>query len=396
MPLPRIAHLDVGTPQGHAGQLGNEQGSFLFGYDGNADSTQAVSLLMPVRLAPYTGGAIPPVFAQNLPEGYVLSEIRERLAKVARIDPLLLLSLTGDSHPIGRLTLHSRTLEQLLPDRRGSPPSSERLDEILRWDGAHDLFHDLVDRYILRSGISGIQPKVIVPERVRANTAELIVKSGRDEFPHLAVNEYLCMSMAKAAGIAVPEFWLSDNRKLFVMRRFDVDAHGIRLGFEDFAALTGRQSEQKYEGSYRMIAKAIDVYIAAEHKAAAFGQLFDTVALSCMIGNGDAHLKNFGVLYSHPAAGDTRFSPAYDIVNTTMYLPMDSLALKLGDSKAFAGRARLVDFATICGVADPLARIDRLVAAVEHVVVEQRALFDDMPDLRLVIERAMESFIVSM
>jgi len=386
--LTRIANLDVDTPQGHAGQLGSEPGSFQLTYSGEAKPDQAVSLLMPPRLAPYTGGALPPVFAMNLPEGFVLSEIRDRLAKVARVDPLLLLAITGDSHPIGRLTLRSRALEQLVP--RGPAPAGERLEEILLWDGTHDLFHELVERYVLRSGISGIQPKVVVPECARANTAELIVKTGRDEYPHLAINEYLCMSIAKAAGLAVPEFWLSDNRELFVMRRFDVNANGGRLGFEDFAALTARQPEQKYEGSYKMLARAIRVYVTPEHVESALEQLFDTVALSCLVGNGDAHLKNFGVLYTHPAAGDTRLAPVYDVVNTTMYLPHDSLALTLGSSKAFAGRATLAQFGVECGISDSDARINHLVAAIERVMNGERSLFDDVPSLREVIERLVE------
>lgn len=388
--LPRITYLAVDTPQGHAGQLGNERGSYLFGYAGDAQPPQAVSLLMPARLTPYTSGALLPVFAMNLPEGFLLSELRERLAKIARVDPLLLLALTGDSHPVGRLTLHSKVLEDLVPGR-ASMPAGEDLEDILRWDGAQDIFLELLDRYILRSGISGIQPKVVVPERARANTSELIVKSGRDEYPHLAINEYLCMSIAKAAGMPVPPFWLSDNRELFVMRRFDVGADGSRLGFEDFAALTGRQPEQKYEGSYRMVAKAIDVYLAPEHKIAALQQLFDTVALSCIVGNGDAHLKNFGVLYTHPAAGDTRLAPVYDIVNTTMYIPGDSLALKIGEGKAFAGRARLATFAQDCGVDHSDARIDAIVRSVAEVMQTERALFESVPDLQRAIEARIDA-----
>ena len=48
--LPRIAWLDVETPQGHAGRLVNERGSFVFVYDRDAGPATSVSLLMPVRL----------------------------------------------------------------------------------------------------------------------------------------------------------------------------------------------------------------------------------------------------------------------------------------------------------------------------------------------------------
>src|SRR5262249_8852932 len=159
--------------------LGNERGSYLFVYDRDADPSTSVSLLMPVRLTPYQSGALLPVFAMNLPEGYVLGEIRERLAKVARVDPPLLLAITGASQPIRRLALRSEAIGELLPDR-GAIPGGEKLDDILHWRGGGDLFRELVDRYVLRSGISGIQPKVVVPERGRASKADFIVKSGRD------------------------------------------------------------------------------------------------------------------------------------------------------------------------------------------------------------------------
>ena len=54
------------------------------------------------------------------------------------------------------------------------------------------------------------------------------------------------MSIAKEAGIAVPEFYLSDNAELFVMRRFDRDEQLNPFGFEDMAVLMGLATEQKY------------------------------------------------------------------------------------------------------------------------------------------------------
>ena len=64
------------------------------------------------------------------------------------------------------------------------------------------------------------------------------------------------------------------------------------------------------------------------------------------MGNGDAHLKNFGLLYSEPTQRDARLAPAYDIVNTTAYIPEDVLALDLvGNKSLFASRQGLLEFA---------------------------------------------------
>ncbi|SDW28488.1 serine/threonine-protein kinase HipA [Pseudomonas sp. NFACC08-1] len=350
--------LRVATPEGDSGRILSSTGDYLFRYREDADAQAAISLLMPVRLDEYRHRELHPIFQMNLPEGYVLEQLRNRLAKVTNVDPMLLLALSGSSSPIGRVEVSSPEVDALLL-RQQFP--GERLEEILAWDGAQDIFADLVDRYILRAGISGVQPKVLVPERqdgaaqrFTSKTSDLIIKSGRDELPGLAINEFLCMSVAREAGIKVPEFYLSDNSKLFVMRRFDRDEQLNPIGFEDMAALMGLAAGQKYSKSYSAIAKAIRLFCPSEQVQDSLAHLFAIVALSCIVGNGDAHLKNFGLLYSDPTQRDARLAPAYDIVNTTAYIPRDVLALDLvGNKSLFASRQGLLDFARVCDVVRP-------------------------------------------
>lgn len=276
----------------------------------------------------------------------------------------------------------------------------EKLEEILAWDGAEDIFAGLVDRYILRAGVSGVQPKVLVPEhqdsapqRFTSKTSDLIIKSGQDEFPGLAINEFLCMSVAKQAGIAVPEFYLSDNAKLFVMRRFDRDEQLNPIGFEDMAALMGLAAEQKYSKSYSSIAKAIRLYCPAEQVPGSLAQLFAMVTLSCIVGNGDAHLKNFGLLYSDPTQRDARLAPAYDIVNTTAYIPEDVLALDLvGNKSLFASRLGLLDFAKACDVACPEDVIHEQLQALEQVLARSTELCEQAPHVVAAIRRSAAPF----
>ncbi|MBS0339449.1 MAG: HipA N-terminal domain-containing protein [Proteobacteria bacterium] len=73
----------------------------------------------------------------NLPEGYVLEQIRKRLAKAERLDPMLLLSLTGRDEPIGRVRVTGSDLLVASSKR-------VRLDKILHWQGADNLFDKLV------------------------------------------------------------------------------------------------------------------------------------------------------------------------------------------------------------------------------------------------------------
>lgn len=308
-----------------------------------------------------------------------------------------MLALSGSSSPIGRVAVSSPQVDALLA-RQQFP--GEKLEEILAWDGAEDIFAGLVDRYILRAGISGVQPKVLVPEhqdstpqRFTSKTSDLIIKSGLDEFSGLAINEFLCMSVAREVGIAVPEFYLSDNSKLFVMRRFDRDQQLDPIGFEDMAALMGLAAEQKYSKSYSAIAKAIRLFCPPEHMQSSLAQLFAIVALSCIVGNGDAHLKNFGLLYSDPTRRDARLAPAYDIVNTTAYIPGDVLALDLvGNKSLFGSRQGLLDFAQICDVGRPEEIIRGQLSALEQVMARSGELAEQAPHVVAAIRHCAEPF----
>jgi serine/threonine-protein kinase HipA len=381
-PLDRV---QVSTPQGASGELSvDADQSYLFRYGLGVPDEAQVSLTMAVRDLPYAFRTLHPLFQMNLPEGYVLEQLRNRLAKTTPLSPMLLMALTGSGSPIGRISVQAPALDALL--QRGPMPQGERLASILSWDGAEDLFAQLVDKYILRAGISGIQPKVLVPEDMAADPKatvlmpELIVKAGREDFPGLAINEFVCMDAARRAGMPVPEFYLSDNRQLFVMRRFDRDAQQQPLGFEDMAVLTGVGTEEKYNASYEKIARAIRLFCASEHVGHSLRQFFDIVALSCIVGNGDAHLKNFGLLYTDPLGADARLSPAYDIVNTTAYIPEDSLALTLAGSKSlFQSRLGIIDLAQVCEVHQPHQRLRGLIEAVEASLLANEALADEAP-----------------
>lgn len=396
-PLDRVR---IVTPQGESGELSSTQGGdYLFRYGLDCDTQSQISLTMPLRDTAFTARNLHPVFQMNLPEGYVLERLRNRLAKTTPINPMLLIALTGSGSPIGRISVKSAAIDQMLIHERA--PEGKSLSDILSWTGAGDLFSELVDSYLLRTGISGVQPKVIVPETTEWTAAprstllmpELIVKSGREEFPGLAINEFLCMDAARRAGMPVPEFYLSDNRQLFVMRRFDREADQRPIGFEDMAVLMGLGTEQKYDSSYENIAKAVRLFCAPNHVRGSLEQLFDIVALSCIVGNGDAHLKNFGILYADPLGGDAHLAPAYDIVNTTAYLPDDSLALRLAGSKSlFSSRLGILELASRCDIPAPRARLQQLTRATRDSLSANHALAQHAPKVLTAIQHSLSLY----
>lgn len=380
--MQKIKTLNVHTVQGFSGVLSRES-QFVFNYRTDDPSCE-IALSMPLRAKSYASNILPGALRQNMPEGYLDDWIREHLAKVAKIDDMTILAITGRD-VIGRI----RCLQDG-DDGRNLVPG-ERLNDILTWKGTEDLFAHLAEQYALASGISGVQPKVIVPVRRERNAEKnviekssikdrgLIVKSAGEDYPGLAENEFCCMSIAKNAGLEVPDFWLSDDRRLFVVERFDIGETGYR-GFEDMTALMNKQNNEKYNSSYETVAKAVSLFASPAHVTPSLNALFSSVTLSMLLRNGDAHLKNFGVLYTHPQSDDCRLSPLFDIVNTTAYLPKDVPALLLNGQKAWPLTKDLIEFGKKhCRVDRPEQVIERIAtAAMEYRPDEHSVIWDKM------------------
>lgn len=104
-------------------------------------------------------------------------------------------------------------------------------------------------------------------------------------------------------------------------------------------------------------------------------------------------MKNFGLLYSEPTQRDARLAPAYDIVNTTAYIPEDVLALDLAGNKSmFASRQGLLEFAHTCEIERPQERIQQLLASVETVLDRYPEYREQAPHVVSAIEQAAAPF----
>lgn len=130
-----IDNLVVHTPQGHSGRLFiGADNHYVLRYDPEVNPGCAISLLMPVRTEEYRRRELHPIFQMNLPEGFVLEQLRNRLAKTVNVDPMLMLALSGSYSPIGRVFVSTPKINELI-QKHDSQASGERLDEILAWDG---------------------------------------------------------------------------------------------------------------------------------------------------------------------------------------------------------------------------------------------------------------------
>jgi serine/threonine-protein kinase HipA len=368
---------------------------FLFGYSTQCPAESAVSLTMPIVRAPYDSmGTVHPIFEMNLPEGALLERLRALFAKtVPNLDSLGLLSIVGRSQ-IGRLRYGA-------PNNGPDEVEPQSLEELLTYTGAHDLFKDLLHRYARHSGVSGMQPKVLLraagntPARLTHRGATHIVKTfDSSEYPELAANEFFCMQAARHAGIPTPAMELSRNRRLLVIERFDLRAGGSYLGCEDFCVLNGMRAHGRYDSSYELLAKRVGQFVSPERQRESLEQLFTMLALSCAIENGDAHLKNFAILYEN-ATAQVRLAPAYDMLSTTPYAPRDVLALTLAGSKEFPDRPRLVAFGRqACGL--PAGRVsellDRVETGVRKASAQMRRHMKHRPDFRRAGEHFLATF----
>jgi serine/threonine-protein kinase HipA len=251
-----------------------------------------------------------------------------------------------------------------------------------------------MERFAIRSGVSGVQPKLLLSAQNKTTMKfeHYIVKSWTDEYPQLALNEYFCMRAIKNAKLETPEFYMSQDKLLFVMKRFDVKDDGTYLGFEDMCVLTARNTEEKYDGSYEELARLIKDIIPPQNRREALHTLVKAMIMNHFLRNGDGHLKNYGVLYDHDYE-DANLAPIYDVITTTMYIKKDIPALYLGANKLWWKEKSYKNFAkSSCGLS--LKEYDEIVSAcvsaiaitkqeIDHFKCESKEVSDFLEDLKM-------------
>ncbi len=379
----RINHLEVRIDGLAGGDLRRES-QYRFTYA--ADAADTVSLIMPLADLEFRDSALFAAMDMNLPEGFLLRQIYERSPKNPPTE-MHLLSLMG-ANGIGRLSYQRPGMKPT-----AMPTGLERT-RLLRDGAGRDgaTFTALVDAFLATgSGLSGIQPKIVVPERATYPIPNLIVKTNGADYVGLVANEYLCLQVAKRAGLQVPHHDLSDDGALLVIDRFDLRPSGARLGFEDVAALAdlrvgGALSDRKYRGSYEDVVSLVEDF--ASDKNVNRLTLYEYVVLTVLLRNGDGHLKNFGVLYDHETVW---LAPVYDVVTTTIYPYERSNGVRVTDRtmalKLRRGRGKknypmleeLIEFGqSVCLVKNAVSVVERLRAAMNDVLTEH-AKDDRMP-----------------
>jgi len=312
--------LKVFINKTHNGNLYFENEKYVFNYLESAN--EIVSLTMPIRSASWDSKKLHPIFQMNMPEGALKDAIKNHFAKIQTMDDMNFLKLIGP-YMLGRVKF-----EKLIDEKQ-----TLELDDILQ-SNQQNLFDELMERFAIRSGVSGVQPKLLLEahNKTTMRFEFYIVKSWEASYPNLALNEYFCMKAVQNANLPTPEFYISNDFKMFVMKRFDITDDESYLGFEDMCVLTARGTDQKYDGSYEECARAIKEYIEPSKRKESLKIFFKALIMNHFLKNGDGHLKNYGILYKKDFT-DSFLAPIYDVITTTVYIKNDIPALRLSDGK---------------------------------------------------------------
>jgi serine/threonine-protein kinase HipA len=196
-----------------------------------------------------------------------------------------------------------------------------------------------------QSSVTGVQPKLSLHLEKLAKEAEpqrftivglwggYILKPPTKQYKFLPELEDLTMHLAKISGIdVVPHslIRLSSGTLSYITRRID-RINETKIHIEDMCQLTEKLTEQKYNGSYEQIGKAIVKY--STNPGLDIINYFEQVLFSFLTGNADMHLKNFSLI-DRPELGYV-LSPAYDMVASSLVVEGDEeeLALTLNGKK---------------------------------------------------------------
>lgn len=297
----------------------------------------------------------PPFFSNLLPEGGLRKRIAQRL-KVHEDREFLLLSALGEDLP-GAVILTPADTPGHIKRRPGAAvtPTANDLKELKFSLGGMQMKFSMLrqgERFTLAGG---------------KKLGNYLVKPPSNDFAALPMVEAATMATARAAGMDVPEVQLlapariqglpnmagfRQGEPFYAIRRFD-RPDGGRIHFEDFAQVFNLRTHQKYgRVNYDMIGRTLLIYAGG---LTDLKEMARRLVLNVLMGNGDAHIKNWALIYDNPLR--PRLAPAYDLVSTVAYTTHDtSVALNMAGVKLF----RVITLDTFAALFSRIGIVDQV------------------------------------
>ncbi len=337
--------LDVWFYGSKAGRLvQNDSGRLQFAYDTDYRKSKRpwpLSVSMPLGQAEFDDRIARPFFSGLLPEDL----IRKRIAAILGVsekNPFSMLEIVG-GECAGAISLYPE----------GTQPHRENPDDIQIFDEQHldEIFEHLKRRPLfageegIRLSLAGAQDKLAVRMigdklalmRGGAPTTHILktLISGRPGITDSVHNELFCLMLAARCGISAPRAQMRHTPKepYLLVERYDRKWHGndvIRLHQEDFCQALSIPPENKYEreGGPGISACLDEIQKDSVQPLPDRIAFLNTLILNYLIGNADAHGKNFSFLYEE---GKPRLAPAYDLLSTVVYPDLATkMAMKIG------------------------------------------------------------------
>jgi serine/threonine-protein kinase HipA len=325
------------------GQLTQDDGGqMIFQYGASwlaKDEPMALSRSLPLREEPFLQKESRGFFGGILPEEGGRKVIARILGISERNDFAMLEQIGGEC--AGAITF--------LPEDEEIPEDNTRYRELSGGELA-TILRELPRRPLMagedgiRLSLAGVQDKIAV--RLDGDTISIprgsapsshVLKPAIHTYEGVVYNEAFCMSLAHACDLSVAPVAIGhveDIDYLFVERydRIRDEQGGVmRLHQEDFCQALGIPSEIKYqsEGGPGLSDCFALIREASTAPALDVLALLDAVIFNLLVGNHDAHAKNYSLLYRPDRS--VRLAPLYDLVSTVYYKELtDKMAMKLG------------------------------------------------------------------
>lgn len=320
----------------------DDSGLLQFSYDQTwleKPNAMPLSRSLPLQSGVFPGKKARPFFAGILPE----EGPREKIAEILGI------SRTNDFAMLEKIGGECAGAVSLLPEGVApTDPKSARYRELTELE-LQQLITELPDRPLmagaegLRLSLAGAQdklPVIVHPNWICLPLGDTpsthILKPEPDRFAGLAANEIFCMTLAQAVGLNAPdtEYRPVREKPCLLVQRYDRTTaeagHTTRLHQEDFCQALGFPPERKYQAEGgptigECISLLRDWSTAPVLDIPSF---INSLIFNVLIGNADAHGKNYALLYS---GGERRLSPCYDLVCTLAWPHLSrNLAMKIG------------------------------------------------------------------
>lgn len=359
-----------------------------------APGVPLLSLSLPLTAEPYPQGVVRAFLEGLLPEGDSRNAIAADLDLKARDTYGLIRALGRDC--AGALVI--QPADEPAP-AQPTTLTAERLSD----EDIAELVANLrnaplgVERRV-RVSLAGVQEKLLLTRLpdgawgrpVDGTPTTHILKPEIAAYPNTVENEAFCMRIAKHLGLDVApvQTTAAVRRKLIVVERYDRVVHSDgsveRLHQEDFCQANGVPPDRKYEEDGGPSLRAIADILQAAAASDSVETLLRAVTLNVLIGNGDAHAKNFSLL--HEPSGALRLAPLYDLMST-LYYGDDRLAGYIDNVHRTeqVTADRIVNEAARWGLAKRRAAeivedlLDRTPDAVQAARAETEGLPDELP-----------------